>query len=189
MGGLLVRLSLFFLSKNTPYKNMSLDDNINIELGDTRSSLLFTPFKKVKFIDKNFDLIIDPKHFLKWLEAEGEDVVNDDYKQSVSSMCEYSCLYLAMLFHDKELKGTLRIYNGNFGFWSHFWMGYTFEGVEYFIDLTLMQFVDSAPKLAISLADNDRTGYCYEEEYIQDIYQYVQEKRAFQFYKNPNEIN
>jgi len=68
-------------------------------------------------------------------------------------------------------------------------MGYTFEGVEYFIDLTLMQFVDSSPKLAITLADNDRTGYCFDEEYIQDVNQYLEDKRAFQFYKNPKDIH
>lgn len=169
---------------------MSLDDNNRdfYDLDEVPSSLLFSAFKKVDFLDKDFDFKIDPEHFIKWLEAEGEEVNKDDYRLSVSSMCEYSCLYLAMLFHDKNLKGTLRIYNGNFGFWSHFWMGYTYEGVEYFIDLTLAQFVESAPKLSISVADNDEKGYCYDEEYIKYINQYLKEKKAFDYYKNPNEI-
>lgn len=148
--------------------------------------MLFHPFRKIQYEDIQFDFNIDPAHFLKWLEAEGEEVT-DDYKYNVSKMCEMSCLYIAMLLSNKELESVPVIYYGNFGFWEHFWIGYVWKGQEYFVDLTLAQFKDDAPKLAISKAIKELDGY-YCDYPPTSIYDYLKDKRAFQFYINPNSI-
>ena len=55
----------------------------------------------------------------------------------------------------------MKIYYGKFGFYEHYWIGYTFKDEEYFIDLTLRQFVNEAPKLSITKAEN--------KELVEDI--------------------
>jgi len=169
--------------------NEPLDDDISFEMRESSFDLLFAPHKKIDYIKKDFDFKINPSHFLRWLKAEGEEVIRGNYKLSVSSMCEYSCLYIAMMLSDKQLQSRPKIYSGNFGFFDHYWIGYVFDGQEYFIDLTLMQFVDDAPKLAISLPINEKTGYRYDEEFAKPIDEYLMEKRAFQFYIDPRTIN
>ena len=148
-------------------------------------SLLFSKPKEIQFIDMKFDFELSPDHFIEWLKAEGEEVIGD-YKIDVYSMCEYSCLYASMMLSDKQLKGDMKIYYGKFVFWEHYWLGYTFNGQEYFIDLTLQQFNENAPKLAISKAINERVSGSYsslsEGEPIKD---YLERQRAFMFYTNP----
>lgn len=145
-----------------------------------------TPFPELEFIEPELDLDINPDHFIKWLELEGQEVT-DDYGYSVSSMCEYSCLYLAMKFYLSDLKGELRIVCGNFGFWEHYWMEYTLNGIVYFIDLTLRQFIPDAPKVAITKATNDKCGYYVHDyvDYSQSVEEYCKEKKAFMHYKHP----
>lgn len=152
-------------------------------------NLLFSAPKELEFLNIKFDFDISPDHFIKWLELEGEEI-EGDYKFDVGAMCEYSCLFIAMMLHDKELEGEMKIYYGKFGFFEHYWVGYTFRGEEYFIDLTLMQFVDDAPKLSITKAENKRVsgGYSYIDDgdvAYETIHDYIKRQRAFMFYTNP----
>jgi len=150
-------------------------------------SALHTP----EFVEPELDIKIDPDHFIDWLKKEDKDFEESkSYAYNVSSMCEYSCLYIAMLFHDKKLKGDLRIVYGKYGWWEHYWMKYTLDGVAYYLDLTLQQFVETAPKFSISLAKQNTHGYNsnYEEE-AKTIEEYVNNKMGFEFYVNPNEVS
>ena len=172
-----------------------LEDAFN-EMQNSSFNRLFAPPKEVEFVTPQLDFQIDPSHFIKWLKEEHEsDPDSDfyykkgDYRHNVGSECEFSCLYLAMLLNDKKLESEPVIYCGDFGFWEHYWLGYTYKGQEYFIDLTLMQFLKNAPKLSISIPSNDKNGYNWFEDIDpQPISEYLQEKKAFQFYKNPKEI-
>lgn len=148
---------------------------------------LFKPTKELEYIENTLDLEISTSNFIEWLTLEN-DYMTGVYKEDVSSMCEYSCLYLSMLFHGKNLDGDLKIYYGEYGFWEHFWMGYNYKGNIYFIDLTLMQFEDDAPKLSITkLDENGKNGsYEWDDEYIIDVDEYVKSKDAFEFYVNPH---
>ena len=148
--------------------------------------LLFSEPEKVEYLNKKFDFDIDPDKFMEWLSHEEEDDLTGDYRYDCSSMCEYSCLYISMLLYHKELKGDMRIYSGYFGFWEHYWIGYVIDGVEYFIDLTLKQFISDAPKLAISKRSNTKKGYSFYENIIPTpIKKYVESKKAFDFHYNP----
>lgn len=148
--------------------------------------LFFGKPKKLNFLSKKFDFELDPYHFMKWLSIETEEKLTGNYIYDCSSMCEYSCLYSAMMLYDKNLKGELKIYYGRFGGWEHYWLGYKINEIEYFIDLTLKQFIKDAPMLAITLSENNEVpgGYSYlSDGYTID--EYIQEKRAFDFYTNP----
>jgi hypothetical protein len=154
---------------------------------DSRFDKLFQPTKKLEYLDNNLDLEISTSKFIEWLTLEN-DYMTGVYKEDVSSMCEYSCLYLSMLFFYEKLDGELKIYTGNYGFWEHFWMGYDYKGTTYFIDLTLVQFEDDAPRLSITkLDENNKNGsYEWDDEHIIDIKEYVESKGAFGFYTNPH---
>ena len=148
-----------------------------------------TPFPELKFIQPEIDIELDPEHFLNWLKKENSEDFEDDkdYSFNVASMCEYSCLYVAMMLHKKQLKGDLKIMCGNFGFWEHYWLKYTLNGVSYYLDLTLQQFIREAPKFSITIANEDPTGYntVCDGESIKD---YINGKMGFEFYVNPNEV-
>jgi hypothetical protein len=148
--------------------------------------LLLAKPKEIKFIDMEFDFEINPDHFIEWLRMEKEELTGD-YKVDVTSMCEYSCLYVAMLLQDKKLQSVPKIYYGKFGFFEHYWIGYVFNGQEYFIDLTLKQFNADAPKLAITIAMNEGVAGSYSS--LSDgepINEYIEKKEAFRFYTNPS---
>ncbi len=136
-----------------------------------------------KFVTPELDFELNPDHFMKWLKKEGEKLTGK-YRIDCSSMCEYSCLYIAMLLHEKELKGKMRIINGNYGFWGHFWISYTYEKTEYYIDLTLKQFIQDAPELSISKASKNKNGYNHTSKGV-SIKDYVKTQNAFEFYTNP----
>jgi len=167
-------------------------DEINLNLHRVDC---FTPHPKVDFIEPKLDFDLDPDHFIKWLKAEAsQDIYLDaplgkSYAYDVSSMCEYSCLYIAMLLHEKELKGELRIISGKYGFWEHYWMQYRLEDVTYYIDLTLQQFDETAPKLAISIKEDIPSGYnrMFDIEGT-SINGYLEDKEAFMFYVNPKQV-
>jgi hypothetical protein len=90
-----------------------------------------------------------------------------------------------MLLCGEDLKGDLKIKYGKFGFWEHYWLEYTLKDKVYFIDLTLQQFVSSAPRLAISEAKETERGYYAEFCDGTPIQEYVDGKRAEIFYTNP----
>ncbi len=151
---------------------------------------LFKPFSKVKFIKKEFDFNLSPDHFIKWLEVEDEYFEKGKYKDTVSGMCEYSCLYVSMLLYDKKLKGDMYVQEGDFGAYNHFWIEYVVDNKTYIIDLTLQQFLPDSPKLAISLKQYDEMGYNFSEnnEYRITIKEYIEKKKAFKFYTNPKTL-
>jgi len=92
-----------------------------------------------------------------------------------------------MILFNMKLQSTPTIYFGNFGFWEHFWIGYFWKGQEYFIDLTLVQFLKTAPKLAVSKAINELDGYSHNYP-PESIFDYIKRKRAFEHYINPKSI-
>lgn len=147
--------------------------------------LLFGKPKELTFIRRRFDFTITPESFIKWLKVEDEDITGN-YAYDVTSMCEYACLYVSMLFYKYKLKGEMKIYYGKFGFFEHYWVGYLIDGKEYFLDLTLKQFVKDAPELAIINAHNERIAgmYSYLSE-GEPINEYVERQRAFEFYAHP----
>lgn len=159
-----------------------LDDFDNDNLMVSSFDLLFTEHTKMKYVHPKLDFIIDPNKFMNWLELEGEEITGD-YKVDCASMCEYGSLYILMLLRDKKLKGNLKMVSGNFGFWGHYWISYVYNGEEYFIDLTLKQFVENAPKLAISKANIVNNGY--RNLYYMDVEEYLTNIRAEEFYVNP----
>jgi hypothetical protein len=173
---------------DNPFDITSCPDDIQLEptLDEGYFGGLFSPLTPPEFVNPELDFSLDPDHFIKWLEAEQQEVIGE-YHIDVQSMCEYSTLYIGMLLAKKKLEGELTQYYGKFGFFEHYWIGYTYKGVEYFIDLTLQQFVKDAPKVAISLASKSKNGYKWlSESAPMDLY--LAEVRAFQFYKDPNEI-
>lgn len=138
------------------------------------------------YLNPNFDFYIDPNHFMEWLKLEGEDVIGN-YEIDCCAMCEYACLYISMMLHNKKLCGDMKIYYGKFGtMLEHYWIGYAIDGEEYFIDLTLKQFVSDAPKLAIVKAENERISGSYSSlSEGEPIKEYIKRQRAFMFYANP----
>ena len=183
---------------------MDLKDDIGLEQAwkelqeNSSFSRLFEEPKKPEYLDIKFDFSIDPDHFIRWrLEQSLKDAEDefdweykpDDYRHNVGSECEYSCLYIAMLLRDTELESEPVIYCGNFGFWEHYWIGYTWKGQEYFLDLTLMQFLENSPKLAISLPSNDKNGYnWFEDIEPETISHYLERQRAVNFYLDPKKV-
>lgn len=145
-----------------------------------------SPPAPIEFVNPKLDFKLDPQHFMDWLELENQEVWGD-YRTDCASMCEYSCLYVSMLLHKKKLKGELKIISGSFGFWEHYWLQYTYKGVQYFIDLTLQQFVKDSPKCAISLGTPE-VDNGYRNFYYIEVEEYLQNKRAFEFYTNPHII-
>jgi hypothetical protein len=151
------------------------------------SELMFATPIKLEYLNMTFDFELDPDHFVKWLGVEGEEITGN-YNIDCASMCEYAILYISMLLHDKELKGNLIIRSGSVGAFDHYWMEYAYEGETYFIDLTMQQFDESAPKLAISRAVNKRASGCYnyfEECSSEKMVDYIERQQAFRFYTNP----
>lgn len=165
---------------------MDEDFNIDFKMPVSSFDRLFQAPAKIEFINPELDLDINPDHFIKWLELEGE-LEGTTYKEQCASMCEYSCLYLAMKFFNQPMKGMLRLVCGNFGFWEHWWVEYSVDGKVYIIDLTLQQFVDDAPRLAISEAKYEDNGYRKDQhcDYSYSIEDYCADKKAFWYYKHP----
>ena len=159
------------------------------ELENSSFNLLFSKSPEYNFIQPDLGLDIDTSDFLNWLElAIGDDFYGDTYAEKVGSMCEFSCLYLAMKFFlDKNLAGEMRLVCGNFGFYEHWWVEYAINDKVYIIDLTLQQFVPEAPELSITEASYHKTGYYKDEhcDYSQSIKEYCLEKGAFKYYPIP----
>ena len=116
------------------------------------------PFSRVKFVNEKFDFTISPDKFIKWLVEIGEEIIGD-YKIDVTTMCEHGCFYIAKVLKGKKLKSKLMIHEGKFGFWDHTWISYMKNSQEFYIDLTLQQFLPYAPKLAISKASDNKNAY------------------------------
>lgn len=124
-------------------------------------SYFSTEVVRPKQVISQLDFTIDSKDFIEWLKKTGEDVFGDTYSKVVSSMCEYSCLYIAKILEGVKLKGELKFCLGDYSCWEHYWASYTLNGVEYFVDLTLAQFDPQAPEFSIVLSSNSvhKTAY------------------------------
>lgn len=126
--------------------------------------------KVLSLLATKFDFSISPNKFINWLVKAkecDESEKDNPYHIIASNMCEYSCLYIAGLLEKKKLKGELKICYGEFSCWEHYWMSYTYKGVEYFVDLTLAQFVPMADRLSITRADEAQHATAYNNfEYI-----------------------
>ena len=161
-------------------------DEAKIMWDDFTKNQWNSPPPPMEFIEPDLDFELDPNHFIEWLKAEDQEVVGN-YKTDCSSMCEYSCLYVSMLLHGTKLKGELKIIAGSFGFWEHYWLSYKLDGIEYFVDLTLQQFVSDSPKCSVSISKGE-VDNGYRSFYYMEIEDYLKEKKAFDFYTNPKNI-
>lgn len=126
--------------------------------------------KNLTLLNPKLDFSISSKKFVDWLVKAKEckeSEKNNPYHVIVSNMCEYSCLYIAGLLENKKLKGELKICYGEFSCWEHYWISYKLKGVEYFIDLTLAQFIPLADSLSITKAEEAQHTTTYNNfEYI-----------------------
>lgn len=150
-----------------------------------KDSMASTP--TFDYLTPILDLDINPDYFIKWLELEKQDIY-DKYCDTVFNMCEYSCLYLAMKFRLSKLKGELLVIDGNFtNNKSHFWMEYTIDDKTYIIDITLQQFIPTAPRLSIIEAVYSENGYIKDRycDYSYTVKAYCDYKRAFMYYQHP----
>jgi hypothetical protein len=83
--------------------------------------------------------------------------VTGSYYEDVCSMCRNATAWAILQLQNKhsEILNDLEIVDGNFGWMEHTWLVY--KG-KYYIDLTLAQFKQDAPKLAIlEVSDDIRT--------------------------------
>lgn len=164
---------------------MSSIDKSFYDLNDESGfGLFFQEPKELQFLDVEFDFKINPDHFIEWLKLEDDEISGENYSHDVSSMCEYGCLYIAMMLNGQKLQNEPLIYYGKFGFFEHFWIGYVFNREEYFIDLTLQQFRKDAPKFSVIKALNEKGSYTFLSDGY-PINEYLKDKEAFRFYTNP----
>lgn len=167
----------------------------DLQLQESSFDLLFSGPAEIEFVEPGFDFGIDPDHFIRWLSEEhGNDQYNEwedlgSYHKNVCGECEFACLYFSMINYLKSFDADPVVYDGKFGFWDHFWIGYIWRGEEYFIDLTLQQFIPEAPRVAISKASKQKKGYFWYDEADMPISEYVDRKNAFAFYLDPNQIS
>lgn len=139
------------------------------------------------FITPHLDFELNPNKFLEWLRLEFPNDMedqNEEYGRLMSGMCEHSCLYIGMLLYSRKLKGQLKLYSGNYCGFPHYWIGYEIDSDEYFIDLTLTQFIHDAPKVAI-IKKTDKEGYCWYAN-GSSLKNWVNKERGFMFYVNPH---
>lgn len=144
--------------------------------------------KEYNFLDISLDFTLDPDHFMEWLNVENEEEIIGDYCFDCTNMCEYSCLYASMMLYNANLKGALRVCAGSFQNWVHFWLIYEVDDKKYFIDLTLKQFIPTAPKLSIIEMENEYEGYHFYDDGtpLPTIQEYAKAVKAFEFYTNPH---
>jgi len=159
------------------------------------SDLLFgSPESPLVYNPNAIDIYIDPQHFMRWLASvQPDEPITGNYQIDCSNMCEFACLYLGLKLYDKpRIIDRMRMYYGRFGGWEHYWASYiNHSDEEYFVDLTLRQFIDDAPELAIVKAHNERKPGRYSylsppdklKDYI-DSY----EDTLFKIYSSPMHI-
>jgi hypothetical protein len=127
---------------------------------------MYAPKTELRFLNPEsvLDFTLCPSELLAWLEEKAGEISKEekrgDYDRAVSSMCEYSCLWvcgkLKERYEGAKLKGKLSVYYGKFGFWEHYWIGYEIDGVEYYVDLTLAQFRRESPKLSVMVGEESK---------------------------------
>lgn len=153
--------------------------------------------QKLTYVKSNLDIFLCPTEFLAWLEKADEHN-GGDYAEAVTSNCEYSCLWICGKLMNMKLQGEMFVCYGKFGFWEHYWISYAYKGREYFLDLTLAQFVKDAPRFAVTLAENSQGDTIYNDydkipvaEFFGrlkrdwELIESGEAKKLAQWYKNP----
>ena len=134
------------------------------------------PQKQLEYVKSNLDFLLCPSEFLEWLKKADEHN-EGEYAEAVSSNCEYSCLWICGKLINKNLKGDMQVCYGKFGFWEHYWISYTLEGIEYYLDLTLAQFVNDAPRFAVTLAEDSQADTTYNDVYKTPMKEYFDSQK------------
>lgn len=101
---------------------------------------------------------LNPEVMINDFTVHDEDYeVTGSYCKDVCTMCRNATAWAILKLRDghSEMLNDLEIIDGNFGFMEHTWLVYK---SKYYIDLTLAQFKQDAPKLAIlEVSDDVRT--------------------------------
>ena len=121
------------------------------------------------FYETNLPISIDPQSFLDFLAKQGEDITGN-YSIDVCSMCEYSCCWI-ISESIKQGFTDLCVCSGNYGYGEHFWISYK----DWFIDLTLAQFIPNAPKLSITKRSEAVSISTYRNYYEYTTKEYMKE--------------
>jgi hypothetical protein len=157
--------------------------------------LLTSKPEKLEFLDIDLGFQLDPRHLLRWLEAAHTEDEYDSfeitgiYSQDVACECEFSCLYMALLLDDMTFEKEPVIYDGSFGFWDHFWTAFFIDGKEYFVDMTLAQFMPEAPKVAITEARKYEKAYRWHDEIFPKTFShYLEYVHAYDRFPEPIDI-
>ncbi len=103
--------------------------------------------------------IISPDNFLKHMVKVGElQKITDDYCSDCYSLCRNSISFVIKCLMHTIYEFSFKIVEGTFNGKDHAWI----EIGDYYVDLTLKQFVFNAPKIAVTLK-NSANGYEVEE--------------------------
>lgn len=133
-----------------------------------------TSFVEHLYYEKKLPFEINPTDFIEWLSSIGEEIYEDNYGMSVTSMCEYSCLWITKLAYNIAFDPSrLKVCYGSYGFGEHYWI---MLDDEYFIDLTLMQFRRDSPELAITKKEEALGDTAYSKNFSTSTYiEYIEQ--------------
>jgi hypothetical protein len=136
-------------------------------------------YHDLKLIDSRLAALLSPDAFLKDMVKRGElDEITENYSRDCFMMCENSVAWaLLQLRAHPEYACKILIQIGSFfragvnvrG--EHYWLLLKTPGKDYYIDLTLAQFIKGAPRLAVIDAVDSEGSYntwqvVTAEEYI-----------------------
>ncbi len=161
-------------------------------LEDFYNDPLFFPKKRIllDYIDLSrlepvMGKVLEPQKFLEDMLARGEiGEITGDYARDSSLLCENSVAWALLKMREyPEIYARMKVAYGSFyspGLpirMEHYWLVLTTrEGQDYYVDLTLKQFIREAPELAVMKAHSDETTYevwgiVSPKEYIEDLYE------------------
>lgn len=116
--------------------------------------------KELKFL---YDAV-DPRNFLKYcLQREILDGVTGDYGFDCEKLCENATAYILLQLKRKNMleKIDYEICSGTFCHRDHTWLRIG----DYYVDLTLKQFVKNAFELSIIPADKYEKKHYYQTQH------------------------
>lgn len=119
-------------------------------------------FIQPSVLHKDLAIIFDPDKMIEDLSIIEDDIdfeFTGDYAQDVCSLCKNATAWAIIQLEktSSEIKNDIKIIDGNFGWGEHTWLIYK---DRYYIDLTLAQFLNYAPKLSIlEVSDKIRTEH------------------------------
>ena len=130
-----------------------------------------------KEIDLPFE--INPDKFIDWIASVSEEIYPENYGMTVCTMCEYAVLWVSKLATDVDFpEERLKICSGYYGFAEHYWL---LLDDKYIIDLTLAQFENDSPKLAITLLAESIGETSYHNYDEMTYKEYILEKLNCEF--------